>query len=32
MIVVPPVTVAIPTGHSVTLDHSLHTWRDTPNL
>jgi hypothetical protein len=26
----PPVTAAIPTGHSVPFDHSLHTWRDTP--
>jgi hypothetical protein len=26
----PPVTLAIPTGHRVTLDHSLHTWGDTP--
>src|SRR6266568_6318092 len=25
-----PVTAAIPTGHTVTLNHSLHTWRDTP--
>src|ERR1019366_7113183 len=26
----PPVTVTIPTGHSVPFNHSLHTWRDTP--
>ena len=28
----PPVTVTIPTGHSVPLSHSLHTWRDTPRV
>ena len=26
----PPVPVAIPTSHTVTLCHSLHTWGDTP--
>ena len=32
MIAVPSVALAIPTGHTVTLDHPLHTCRDTLHL
>jgi len=32
MIAVPSVVLAMPTGHTVTLDHLLHTCRDTPHL